>query len=513
MATSIDYILTLKDQFSKTFSDFDKGAKGVDGSVNKMNGGLGKIAALTGGIFAVGAIKQFAGEVLNVGMSYESMRIQLTNLTGSAEEGNKIFNRLEQDAKTSTFGVEEIVKVNTMMMATGLSADKAREDMINLGNAVNFAGKGNDEFMRMAANMQQIKNVGKASALDIKQFGFAGINIYGALAAATGKSTEEVKGMEVSYELLSKALAMANKEGGVFAGGSDSMANSTAVKISNLGDSLKSFYDKIFRNMKPLIDNVISAIDKALEWAQKLGRWAKENIELVKSFAVAIGLILTYYALMEAWQIALALTNPFTLMIASIAVLLAGLAYLYQEFEVVRIVINGMVGALIGVGQVLLNAFMAPFKIVWSMLEALRLIGSGDFLGAGKVVKDTFKGIKAGIDEGGAKIFKSVTTADKTDYLKGSMDAFKEATGTGTKKNADDSDATNSGVLSKGKTAGEVGSIAGGKPTSIVINIDSLIKENTNQVTNVGADGLRDFEKKLVESLLRVVNDSQIALG
>jgi hypothetical protein len=515
MATSIDYILTLRDQFSKAFASFNQGAKGVDDGVNKMNSGLSKIAAVTGGIFAIGAIKQFAGEVLNVGMSYESMRIQLNNLTGSAEEGNKVFNRLEQDAKTSTFGVEELVKTNAMMMSTGLSADKAREDMINLGNAVNYAGKGNEEFMRMAANMQQIKNIGKASALDIKQFGFAGINIYKALADATGKSTEEVKGMEVSYDLLSFALSQANKEGGAFAGGSASMAKSTAVVLSNLGDSLKSFYDKIFRNLKPVVLTISDYLQRAMDWAERLGKWVKENLELVKAFGVAIGLIITYYAIMEAWQIALALTNPFTLMVVSIGVLLMSLAYLYQKFEFVRVVINGMVGALVGVGQILLNAFMAPFKIVWSMLEALRLIGSGDFMGAGKVVKDTMKGIKSGIDGGGAKLWSSITTADKTNYLAGSMNSIEKAMGTG---KGESSSGMYSGPINEknkkgAKTSGEVGSIAGGKPTSITINIDSLIKENVNQLTNVGADGLRDFEKKLVDSLLRVVNDSQIALG
>ena len=60
----------------------------------------------------------------------------------------------------------------------------------------------------MAANMQQIKTVGKATAMDIRQFGIAGINIYEMLHRSTGKSIEQVKEMDVSYEDLSKAMAI-----------------------------------------------------------------------------------------------------------------------------------------------------------------------------------------------------------------------------------------------------------------------------------------------------------------
>lgn len=54
-------------------------------------------------------------------------------------------------------------------------------------------GGGSDELGRMAQNLQQIKNAGKATAADIKQFAYAGIDVYGILADYTGKSTAEVQ--------------------------------------------------------------------------------------------------------------------------------------------------------------------------------------------------------------------------------------------------------------------------------------------------------------------------------
>ena len=52
-------------------------------------------------------------------------------------------------------------------------------------------GGGNDELTRMASNLQQIKNAGKATAMDIRQFAYAGIDVYGILADYLGKTTEE----------------------------------------------------------------------------------------------------------------------------------------------------------------------------------------------------------------------------------------------------------------------------------------------------------------------------------
>lgn len=508
MSTNIDYILKLKDQFSNTFGKFDKGAAGVDAKVNQMSSsfnGLGVAIAAIG----IGA---FAGEILKVGSSYESMRIQLKNLTGSAEAGNAAFNRLKKDAETSTFGVEELVQANTMLMTTGLSADQARKDIQNLGNAVNYAGKGNDEFVRMAANMQQIKNIGKATAMDIRQFGIAGINIYGALAAATGKSTSEVKEMEVSYETLSKALEIANEKGGLFYGGSSSMAESTAVKISNLKDKLYNFYDTLFRNMKPLIDAIMNGIGFLMDKMMQFGRFLKNNINIVYAFVAALGAVVAIYTVINALQLIMALTNPFTLIVLGIAAAIAAVTYLYKEFEGVRVVLNGIGAVLAGLGKILWSSISGPFKMIGALAEALLLIAGGDFKGAFNKVYNTGKSVAKAQIEGYKDVFNAVTTADKKDYLTFGFGGNPLTDSLNGSSEASGGLAGSSNIGASSAKASSVGSVAGGKPTSVIINIDSLIKENINQVNNVNGDGLQKFEKMLTEALLRVVNDSQIAI-
>ena len=60
-----------------------------------------------------------------------------------------------------------------MLITTGESADKSRQAINSLANAVALTGGDSYTLERMASNLQQIKNVGKATSMDIRQFGMA----------------------------------------------------------------------------------------------------------------------------------------------------------------------------------------------------------------------------------------------------------------------------------------------------------------------------------------------------
>jgi hypothetical protein len=99
----------------------------------------------------------------------------------------------------------------------------------------------------MAVNLQQIKNVGQATALDIKQFAFAGIPIYQLLADATHKNVSEVKDMKITYDLLSDALEKASQKGGMFAGATKNAAGSMEQVTSNLKEAIGTFASDILQ--------------------------------------------------------------------------------------------------------------------------------------------------------------------------------------------------------------------------------------------------------------------------
>ena len=216
--------------------------------------GLNKISA-TGvaiGNLMADVIKQVAqtiSEVGKMGVEYnaqiETYQTALTTLTGSAEKANKIIEQVKKDAAATPFEVASLVKGNQLLISAGLSAEQARDDILALGNAISATGGGEEELSRMVINLQQIKNVGKASALDIKQFAYAGIDVYGLLADYTGKTREEVTNLDISYEDLTGALKFASQEGGKYFNAMEKQSKTFNGQLSNLKDNFMAFLGEV----------------------------------------------------------------------------------------------------------------------------------------------------------------------------------------------------------------------------------------------------------------------------
>jgi hypothetical protein len=129
----------------------------------------------------------------------------------------------------------------------------------------------------MVVNMQQIKNLGKASALDVKQFAYAGVNMYSLLNDYATKYNLTLDKENITYEQLSAALKNAALEGGMYFNGLSNLANSTSGKLSNLKDSFKNTLYEVFVALKPVIDEVVVGITKFFELIKSGINFIKEN--------------------------------------------------------------------------------------------------------------------------------------------------------------------------------------------------------------------------------------------
>jgi tape measure domain-containing protein len=230
----------------------DSDTSKADNGLKSFGGSLGKIGEIAGGIGLANIAAQFisAGKSafqagLDTATFYENAKIGFTTLLGSAQKANEVISQIKKDALATPLDATSLVEANKLLLSTGMSAADARKDILNLGKAISATGGGNDELSRMAVNLQQIKNVGKATALDIKQFAFAGINIYQLLADATGKNVKEVQNMEVSYDLLSKALAKAGGEGGKFENAFKNASGSMTQLSSNFKEAMGTIFSEI----------------------------------------------------------------------------------------------------------------------------------------------------------------------------------------------------------------------------------------------------------------------------
>ena len=222
----------------------------------------------------IGLAKKFTslGEgIVNQGIAFnqqmEKYTTGFTNMLGSAEKAQAVLNQIKQDAARTPLNVDSLVQANQLLISAGVSAGEARSTILALGDAVSATGGGSAELSRMAANLQQIANVGKAATIDIKQFAYAGINIYQILADYTGKSVQEVQNMTISYDLLSQALIAASEEGGRYYNAMETQSQTLSGRLETLKDNWAQLLGTLTKGLTETEGKLVTA---AAGWVQRL---------------------------------------------------------------------------------------------------------------------------------------------------------------------------------------------------------------------------------------------------
>jgi len=366
---------SLKNQYKEFGTVAGQKLKAVGNGISNFGN---KISAL-GQKFTV-VSTAMSGLLLN-GLKYtadlQKITAGLEVATGSAEEASKVMAQIKKDAKTTPFDVKGLAQANQLLLSTGLEADKSRTLIMALGDAVAASGGGNDELQRMAYNLQQVKNLGKASSVDIRQFGMAGIDIYGLLADYLGITKEQAAETEVTFEDLSGALMKASQEGGKYYGGMTKQSQTLNGQISNLKDSFNEFTEILAKNLVPIAQTVLDKLNALLTKFQELSPEAQSLISTIAIIVAAlapvliiigkvissVGLIVSsigtlinifsgklvpLLGVIKAKIVGLAATlgipvAPMLLIIATIAAVIAILVLLYNKCEWFRNGVNAIV--------------------------------------------------------------------------------------------------------------------------------------------------------------------------
>ena len=255
---------------------------GMEGFANSTDKASGKSLAgaiaqgtIMAGIFsklgsaALSAAEGFISSGIEYNAQIEKYTTGFTNMLGSAEAAQQVMSQIQEDAAKTPFDVESLTKANQYLISAGENASYARDTVMALGDAVSATGGGNDELNRMSQNLQQIANTGKATTADIKQFAYAGIDVYGILADYTGKSTAEVQKMTISYDLLTQALQAASEEGGRYYNSMDTQSQTMNGRVSTLKDNVKQLAGLLTGDLSSGIGVVIGNLNNMLVAAQE----------------------------------------------------------------------------------------------------------------------------------------------------------------------------------------------------------------------------------------------------
>jgi tape measure domain-containing protein len=255
---------------------------GVSGMANQFAAASAKATVLANmltslGTKAVGLAKGFVEMGISYNAQIEKYTTGFSNMLGSAEAAQQVMSQIQEDAAKTPFDVESLTKANQYLISAGENASYARSTIMALGDAVSATGGGNDELNRMSQNLQQIANTGKATTADIKQFAYAGIDVYGILADYTGKSTTEVQNMTISYDLLTQALQAASEEGGRYYNSMDTQSQTMNGRISTLKDNVSQLAGLMTGDLTSALGGVITKLNEmvlAAQDAYKLDGWS-----------------------------------------------------------------------------------------------------------------------------------------------------------------------------------------------------------------------------------------------
>lgn len=321
-------------KFTADTSEMDKATESTSKSIDKLQVlGVAAFTAMTAAVdkFVIGLMK--SGIEYNAQM--QTFATRLKTLTGTTEEADKVLQQIKQDALTTPFDVASLTQAESLLLSTGLSAEEARQDILALGDAVSATGGGNAELQRMAVNLQQIKNVGKASALDIKQFAYAGIDIYGILADSLGVTREEASKLDVTYEMLSGALQNASAEGGKYYNAMTEQSKTYNGAMSNLTESFEVFKGELAQGLFVALEGLIPKLTDLFDWLTK----NKDVIIAIGGpILTALNLFLGWLAITKVtsvlsllWGVMIA--NPIGLVIAAIGAIVVAFINLWNNCE------------------------------------------------------------------------------------------------------------------------------------------------------------------------------------
>jgi tape measure domain-containing protein len=246
----------------------------ASGSSKSLAGAIAQ-GTIMAGIFsklyaaALSAAEGFISSGIEYNAQIEKYTTGFTNMLGSAEAAQQVMSQIQEDAAKTPFDVASLTQANQYLISAGENASYARDTIMALGDAVSATGGGNDELNRMSQNLQQIANTGKATAADIKQFAYAGIDVYGILADYTGKSTAEVQNMTISYDLLTQALQAASEEGGRYYNSMDTQSQTMNGRVSTLKDNVSQLAGLLTGDLSSGFGVVIGNLNDMLVAAQE----------------------------------------------------------------------------------------------------------------------------------------------------------------------------------------------------------------------------------------------------
>jgi len=240
-----------------------------------------------------------AGTALKTAADFETLRLSMETLNGSAEEGVRVFEQLREFAAGTPFRLQDLAQAQNTLQGFGLTADEAFESLQQLGDVSAITGSNISEMARIFG---EASAEGKLLTRDLRQIINRAPALFSVLKnelESTGESIFDLAEQgRVSFGDLQRVLRETTSEGGRFFEGTEKQAKSLAGLWSTLRDSVNDALaeignelDKTF-DIKGVIDSVTEQIIILIKWFSKLEDSTKSLVFEIGLIAVLLGPLL-----------------------------------------------------------------------------------------------------------------------------------------------------------------------------------------------------------------------------
>jgi len=331
-------------------NEFEKGLRNAEKSLDrfaKKAQALGKSLTqnLTLPIVAVG------GSAVAAFTNLERMEKGLAAVMGSSEAAQIELRKLNEVAKLPGLGFEQAVQGSIRLQAVGLSADEARETLSAFGAAI--AATGGTAQNLESVQYQLTQMISKNRILQ-EDFGIIQENVPlvgKAIEAAFGtRNVEQIRASGISAQEFNKRIVEALKN-----------LPETQNAVGGLGNAFENFTDSLklslaefgraineSLHLEQILDFLGQGVQKLVDYFRSLSPEAQRIIVITTALVAAIGpaIFIMGKLALAAKAVGSALifmTSPIGLTIAAIGAIVAAIVILYNKFEGVRRVVNGVI--------------------------------------------------------------------------------------------------------------------------------------------------------------------------
>ena len=268
-----------------------RAAEQSQSTANKIEGIFSGMSSTLGALGLQVGILGIGGAAIKLAADFEQTNMAFTQMLGSAEKATAYLGKLRAFAEKTPFEFEDVTRGARRLMAFGFEANNVIPIMRRVGDAVSAMGGSAEQINRVVTALGQMRAKQKVSAEEMNQLSEAMIPAWEILAKRIGVSVPEAMKMAEKGTLdASKAIdGIIEGMGQKFDGMMAKQATTTAGRVSNLMDQLKTMGTDFGTALLPIANFAMSVLGPALTFVARTVSAAWAGLQVVISGIVLRG--------------------------------------------------------------------------------------------------------------------------------------------------------------------------------------------------------------------------------